>query len=81
MPIAPDATTSVLPSSKRQRTMIQNHRAPWAHSTEVTAAIAPGDPDPTNPAPTRTTEILGTSSYTATQTTYDLTINGLHTYY
>ncbi|MCX4609675.1 LamG-like jellyroll fold domain-containing protein [Streptomyces mirabilis] len=28
-----------------------------------------------------TTEILGTSSYTATQTTYDLTINGLHTYY
>lgn len=55
--IAPDATTSVLPSSKRQRTMIQNHRAPWAHSTEVTAAIAPGDPDPTNPAPTRTTDL------------------------
>ncbi|MGI5518426.1 LamG-like jellyroll fold domain-containing protein [Streptomyces sp. CA-106131] len=28
-----------------------------------------------------TTEILTTSSYTATQTTYDLTIDGLHTYY
>ncbi len=58
VPIAPDATTSVLPSSKRQRTMIQNHRArPGVLPTEVTAAIAPGDPDLTNRAPTRTTDL------------------------
>ncbi|MEW2757814.1 hypothetical protein AB0944_35380, partial [Streptomyces sp. NPDC048399] len=33
--------------------MIQIHRTPWAHSTEVTAAIAPGDRQRTNSGPDR----------------------------